>query len=173
MTIILQKTTETLKNLNADLTVTANKATETSGTYALINDMISNLSSIKATIKKEEKKIEIDLYGHMQELTAVNTAVGAANVVLAPSAVTMTPATAKCTVGVGSATGNGKRHQFTSTTNTLPAVLTANSVSYSEHAVFSELALAAEIIDKLKAGEHANASAIVTAGTLTLTTLTA
>ena len=56
MSITLQKASETLKNLNADLgTKTSNVVPSNSGTYALINDMISNLSSIKASIKTEEK----------------------------------------------------------------------------------------------------------------------
>lgn len=169
-TITLQKATETLKNLNASLTKSTNVADELSGTYALINDMISNLSSIKAAIKTEEKKIEVDLHGHMLNLAAVNTAVGNADAVVAPETVTMTESTVQCTAGIGAATGVNKRHQHSNTTNTLPAVYTANSVSYSEQAVFSVLALASEIIDKLKAG--AFSGSIVGAGNnVTETTL--
>jgi len=53
-----------IKNLNAvfsENTATPIKILPTTGTYALINQMISDLSSIKSTIKKAEKKIEIAL----------------------------------------------------------------------------------------------------------------
>lgn len=174
MSITLQKASETLKNLNADLgTKTSNVVPSNSGTYALINDMISNLSSIKASIKTEEKKIEVDLYGHMQALGTVSTAVGAANDIVNPSTITMTPATAKCTVGIGSAFGDNERHQYANTTtNHLPAVLTANSVSYSEQAVFSILALSAEIIDKLKNGAIPAATVITQDGANAITNTT-
>jgi hypothetical protein len=53
-----------IKNLNAvfsENTATPIKILPTTGTYALINQMISDLSSIKSTIKKAEKQIEIAL----------------------------------------------------------------------------------------------------------------
>ena len=53
-----------IKNLNAvfsETTGTTIKILPTTGTYALINQMISDLSSIKSTIKKAEKQIEIAL----------------------------------------------------------------------------------------------------------------
>ena len=50
-TVDLKLATETIKNLNAALTVSSNLPTATSGTYALINRMISDLVSIKNSIK--------------------------------------------------------------------------------------------------------------------------
>jgi hypothetical protein len=60
--VSLISSTKIIKFLNADttgLTSTANSeaVASTVGTYALINQIISDLSSIKASIKVEEKKI--------------------------------------------------------------------------------------------------------------------
>ena len=61
-TIIYKHALETVSNLNADLGLKTGgniryNSNATGGTYALINDMIIKLSSIKASIKAEEKVI--------------------------------------------------------------------------------------------------------------------
>ena len=144
-TIIYKHALETVSNLNADLgSKTSGVPDFNGGTYALINDMISNLSSIKASIKEKKKVISKRL-----------TDLAVAGEVVTESAVVNSPMTAgvrHCTVGVGQASTN--RHDGTvSNANKLPAVLKVNSKEYTESAVFSVLAAASGLIDNLKNGQ--------------------
>ena len=59
-TIELRSLANVISNLNSDLSVTASNSEvePTCGTYALINQMITDLSTLKATLKTAEKDIE-------------------------------------------------------------------------------------------------------------------
>ena len=63
MTILYKECIETVKNLNAVINVDSSSGVPdaTCGSYALINSMISDLSSIKASMKTEEKNIITDV----------------------------------------------------------------------------------------------------------------
>ena len=63
-TVKLKDATETIKNLNAAATTLSSSthvAGHSDGLYALINNLISDLSSIKASIKAEEKIISASI----------------------------------------------------------------------------------------------------------------
>ena len=142
-TVLLNRLPTTLKNLNAS-TLTATTYGADDGLYALINDMISNLSSIKASLKTEEKNIHTGL---AQELVAgedINTA----TTVVDPAQVSAATAVAAST---------GTRGDVFSASTTAEAaknvaVLTVGTKKYSEAAVFSVLKPQAQVIRDLKAG---------------------
>ena len=76
-TVLFSTCTQAIKFLNADLsnTTTAHEEAYTSascGTYALINDIISNLSSIKASIKTNEKLISRAIQAEVTEGASIN-----------------------------------------------------------------------------------------------------
>ena len=60
-TVTQQSIVNTIEQLNKDLSDNEGVIDDTGGLYSLINNMISNLSSIKASIKTEEKKMITDL----------------------------------------------------------------------------------------------------------------
>ena len=144
MSILYKHSLETVTRLNADLgTITAGVPTDTAGTYALINQMISDLSLIKSSLKVQEKVIstQCSTLATAGEVTTENAMVPGSVVV----------ATKYCTAGPGDSTST--RYDADSAANTLPAVLTNGAThKYSESAVFAVLASACEIIDKLKNG---------------------
>jgi len=143
-TIIYKHALETVSNLNADLgTKTEGEPSATAGTYALINDMISNLSSIKASMKTEEKVIS----ARLTALAVAGEVVTEAAVVNSP----MTAATLMCKTGPGNET-TARHDGSTTDVATLPAVFKVGSVYYSESAVFGVLAGACKLISELKDG---------------------
>lgn len=145
MTILYKHCLETVTRLNADLgTLTNGVPTDTAGTYALINQMISDLSSIKASLKAQEKIIsaQCSTLAAAGEVDTENALTSAGSIVTA---------TKYCTAGPGDTAST--RYDADSAANTLPAVLTNSSTNkYSESAVFVVLASACELIDKLKNG---------------------
>lgn len=60
-TVKQQSIVNTIEQLHKDESVNTGAIPNTGGLYTLINNMISNLSSIKASIKTEEKKMINDL----------------------------------------------------------------------------------------------------------------
>ena len=148
MTILYKHCLETVTRLNADLgTLTNGVPTDTAGTYALINQMISDLSSIKASLKAQEKIIsaQCSTLAAGGEVATESALTAAGNIVTA---------TKYSTAGPGALlTRYDAVDGTTNTADTLPAVLTNNSTNkYSESAVFVVLASACELIDKLKNG---------------------
>ena len=162
-TVHLQNAQETIRNLNADLSTRAGTFNHitTCGTYALINNMISDLSSIKASIKAEEKKITKDITATM---VAASGAVDPAGQDLATTN-GHSAGSRRATAGNGSGT---ERHESAgANVNEFPTVLETNSIKYTETAVISILIQAERIIHMLKAGEHGAAS-LALQGTTTL-----
>ena len=144
MTILYKHCLETVTRLNADLgALTSGVPTDTAGTYALINQMISDLSSIKASLKVQEKVIS----AQCSTLAAAGEVDTDSPLTSAGSIVT---ATKYCTAGPGDQAST--RYDADSAANTLPAVLTNSANKYSETAVFSVLAECNTLIHKLKAG---------------------
>ena len=149
MTILYKECIETVKNLNAVINVDSSSGVPdaTCGSYALINSMISDLSSIKASMKTEEKNIITDV------TTTTVSAGGNVNVdtqLVTPTNIVVSDLSATSHGAGASATG---RHEDSHvTTAQLPAVLKAGTQEYSESAVFSVLAECNILIHKLKAG---------------------
>jgi hypothetical protein len=143
-TIIFKNCLETVKRLNADIgTIQSNAPVNTAGTYALINQIISDLSSIKASLKAQEKIIS----DQCSTLTVGNDI----DTTVAITHGSMTASTLLSTSGLGS-NDNNDRYSDPNSANKLPAVLTNGTDKYSESAVFTTLAIAFELIDKLKNG---------------------
>lgn len=146
-TVIPDRFALTLRNLNSSQLNGTTYVHGTSlgangdGLYALINDMISNLSSIKASIKTEEKNIITDMESKIVQGTNANegTALGGS------------PA---CTAATACETTSGARGDtFGSSLASLnPAVFKGGSKNYSEAAVFGVLRGAGQMIKDLKAG---------------------
>ena len=149
---------DVIKNLNAVLSVTETSGSEdvgdTCGLYALINQMISDLSSIKATIKAEEKKIESGISGIMGTNTSValNAAVFT-EPVRAGAGADFNVADITATTNGGGLTAGGtlRGHDATAANNVaiLPGS-TDNTTGLTELAVISLLGDAFLIIKKLK-----------------------
>ena len=157
-TVVYKHALETVKNLNADMgALTEGQPAFNGGTYALINSMISDLSSIKASMKVEEKKITAACSA-LAVSTTGNLNMDAA---MTSGGDTMTAANFMCKTGPGDeATA---RHEGTTTVaTTLPAVLITNSKNYSDSAVFGVLAGAHKLVSELKGGtlDNNNAPAI-------------
>jgi hypothetical protein len=153
-TVVYKHALETVTNLNADMgTLTDGQPAFGGGTYALINSMISDLSSIKASMKTEEKKITAAC-----SALAVSTT-GSLNmdIAMTTGGDTMTASNFMCNTGPGDqATA---RHEGTTTAATvLPAVLISNSKNYSDSAVFGVLAGACKLISELKGGTLDNSN---------------
>ena len=147
---------DVINNLNAAISVTETAGSEdvgdTCGLYALINQMISDLSSIKATIKEEEKKIEAGISGILA--TSTNVALNAA-VFTEPVRVgadfNVADITATTNGGGLTAGGTLRGHDATAANNVaiLPGS-TDNTTGLTELAVISLLGDAFLIIKKLK-----------------------
>jgi hypothetical protein len=167
-TVQLQYSLETIKNLNdstQSMSSTVNIPGASDGLYAMINAMISDLSSIKASVKTEEKNILTDINAHVKNLASESTTTTPQSEMSAPS-LTAVASTHNLNTGLGSGTSRHETDPGTGA-NQQPAVLKTNSKAYSEDAVFGVLAVAAEIITTLKNGDFAtNVTAGVTATTL-------
>ena len=168
-TTLLQNAIETIDNLNLSTQSMKDdryKPGNTDGLYVMINKMISDLSSIKAAIKIEEKKISTDIRNHIKNIataTAADPLVTVTGTLAVKSSLNIlsTAATLQLNVGLGmngpandGATAASSRHETDQASNTLPAVyiskVGSTTIAYSEDAVFGVLASAAEIIKKLK-----------------------
>ncbi|MBT6324757.1 MAG: hypothetical protein HOJ35_02210 [Bdellovibrionales bacterium] len=159
-TVDLKLATETIKNLNAALTVSSNLPTATSGTYALINRMISDLVSIKNSIKTEEKIL----------ITNINTHVGTNGTTLGTA--DAVACTAEATLSASAGLGNeAARYSGTdkATTALYPAVLgTGETNKYAETTVFTILAEAAQLIIHLKSNATTNSAGKTITAAITL-----
>jgi hypothetical protein len=143
-TIIFRNCLETVTRLNADIgTIQSNSPGNTAGTYALINQIISDLSSIKASLKVQEKIISAQC-STLLESGDIDT-----NNTISPGSITAS--TLLSTDGVGSNINND-RYSNANNPDKLPAVLINGTYKYSESAVFTTLAIAFELIEKLKNG---------------------
>lgn len=158
----LKLATITIQNLNADLSITANVPNNTCGLYALINDMITNLSSIKSSIRSQEKLI----------VEGINSEIASAGNSLNNSGVVQdcgTTATINCTSGIGDNATRfiaGDSGEIANVSN-FPAVLVGTN-NYNETAVFAILAQCSTLINKLKNNAYSSGT-INFEETLTLT----
>lgn len=169
-TIQLRSLSNVITNLNADLAVTAStpQVTDTCGTYALINQMISDLSSLKATLKTAEKDIEKTIRTEL-EISTTQT--------IAPNAMLIQSGNIPDTCAVATKTVTTDAKYLNSADAT--AVLTArkenstlganigiqlNGTALTESAILNGLAEAYGIINTIKNGQQL----VVTEGTNTV-----
>ena len=169
-TIELRSLANVISNLNSDLAVTSStpQVTDTCGTYALINQMITDLSTLKATLKNAEKDIEATIRTEL-ELSA-NQNVATNTMIIQTLNIPST-----CGVATKTVTEDAK---YLNSANAA-AVLTArkenstldknigiklNSVPLTESAILNGLAEAYGIINTLKNGQQL----VVTEGINTL-----
>ena len=158
-TIEIRSLSNIITNLNADLAVTAAtpEVTDTCGTYALINQIISDLSSLKSTLKTAEKGIEAAIRTELELGTTQNVAT---NTMVIQTANIPT----SCAVATKTVTSDAK---YLNSANAA-AVLTArkedstlnqnlgiklNSVPLTESAILNGLAEAYGIINTIKNGQ--------------------
>lgn len=168
-TIELRSLSNVITNLNADLAVTAStpQVTDTCGTYALINQMISDLSSLKATLKTAEKDIEKTIRTEL-ELTETQN-IPTNTMVIQSANIPTTCAVADKTVTEDakylSSTTAGEVLTARKENSTLDANIgiKLNNVPLTESAILNGLAEAYGIINTLKNGQPL----VVTQGTNT------
>ena len=148
-TVIVDRLPATLQNLNSS-TLTATTYGNDDGLYALINDMISNLSSIKASVKAEEKKMHANL---AQEIV-IGTNIDPSTLTVDPATVTAATAVAVVTATRGDkfAIANAASGLVLTDVNVNVAVLISGTKKYSEAAVYTVLKPQAQVIRDLKAG---------------------
>ena len=157
--VSLISSTKIIKFLNADttgLTSTANSeaVAPTVGTYALINQIISDLSSIKASIKVEEKKITEAINNLTDNTSGGNTNLTSIKFDNGDEGTTTLATRALSTTGFASG-GIGDRGQIATAAHNF-AVLTNGTNKLTETAVASILSDVYVMVAKLKNGAIAN-----------------
>ena len=168
-TIEIRSLSNVITNLNADLAVTAAtpQVTDTCGTYALINQIISDLSSLKKTLKTAEKDIESAIRTEL-ELTATQN-VATNTMVMQTGNIPTTCAVATKTVTEDAKYLNSANAAAVLTARKEGSILNQNigiklnSVPLTESAILNGLSEAYGIINTLKNGQ----SLVVTEGTNT------
>lgn len=168
-TIELRSLSNVITNLNADLAVTAStpQVTDTCGTYALINQIISDLSSLKATLKTAEKDIEKTIRTELELTTTQNVATN--TMVIQSTNIPTTCAVADKTVTEDakylSSANAGEVLTARKENSTLDANIgiQLNGTALTESAILNGLAEAYGIINTLKNGQQL----VVTEGTNT------
>lgn len=156
-TVQVKSLANTLKNLNASIDVTAATPAVGSncGLYALINQMISDLSSLKSTIKTAERDIETLLTAELETSTSA-----AANVL---ACTTTFPSTLKqaektvTTIGgtfteTNLTTLKGARNEETTLDQNVGIII--NNLGFTELALLNGLTEAYGIINKVKNGQQ-------------------
>lgn len=160
-TIELRSLSNVITNLNADLAVTAStpQVTDTCGTYALINQIISDLSSLKATLKTAEKDIEKTIRTEL-ELTETQN-IPTNTMVIQEGNIPTTCAIAANTVSVeakylnsADATALLTARKENSTSLNANIGIKLNNVALTESAILNGLSEAYGIINTLKNGQQ-------------------
>lgn len=167
--IELRSLANVITNLNADLAVTSSapQVTDTCGTYALINQMITDLSTLKATLKTAEKDIEATIRTELELSTNQNTAT---NTMVIQTAIPSTCGVATKTVtsdalylnsADATAVLTARKENDTNINTNIGIKL--NGTALTESAILNGLAEAYGIINTLKNGQQL----VVTEGTNT------
>lgn len=171
-TIELRSLANVITNLNADLAVTAStpEVTDTCGTYALINQMITDLSTLKATLKTAEKNIEATIRTELERGSNVgatpNTLViQTSNIPTATCGVaTKTVANkARYLNSADATTVKTARNENATTLNANIGIKLSDTDNLTESAILNGLAEAYGIINTIKNGQQL----VVTEGTNT------
>lgn len=157
-TVTLQNAMETLEALNnttQTMTDTVNVPGTTDGLYIMINKMISDLTAIKIDIKVQERLIQKAVNNTIKSsLFAEVTATPDLYLIPTEFYSNSLHATYSLTSGLGGTNGTA-RHVGNGVANTFPGIYRNNAPIpniYTESAVFSILAKAANIIKLLKNG---------------------
>lgn len=145
----LKLATLTVKNLNSDtLSLNDNSVYvpgDTDGLYTLINKMITDLSSIKSSIKTREKVIRESIDAEINNDSSTTDGVMATG--------NHVGSTLYLSGGVGDSAGRYGDATSNTTASEYCSVLSANNNEYAESVVFGVLAQSAQLINKLKNGQ--------------------
>ena len=161
-TIELRSLSNFITHLNADLAVTpaTPQVTDTCGTYALINQIISDLSSLRTTLKTAEKGMEIAIRTEL-ELTAtqnVATNVMVIQTVSIPSTFLVATKTATTSAShLNSADAAAllvARKEDTTLNQNIGIKLGDSSVPLTESAILNGLAEVYGLVNRLKNGQR-------------------
>tara|TARA_Y100001970_G_scaffold31463_1_gene39101 strand:+ start:1391 stop:1906 length:516 start_codon:yes stop_codon:yes gene_type:complete len=156
-TALASEILQTIHNLNrtdasfgaASSTITTS-IPNTIGLYQLINQMISDLSSIKATIKTNEKKLSELLSAHSNSAT---TAYNVLNITLGGDTVSNDASLQTKEADINTARGT------TGTLTNKPAIICGTDFQYSEDAIFYLFQHIQHQFVKLKSGLTATGAA--------------
>jgi hypothetical protein len=187
--IDFQQCIETLDNLNRSqqsMKGTTYTPGERDGTYSLINKMISDLASIKRSLKQEESKIRRDVSLKIYENATTAASITMEDLELSvPADTSLQTSRATLTTNAGSGYpandtsgttfANLKRYEKQpstgSTDKAMPAILvgknkTGLNIKYDELVVFGVLSNAANVINSLRSFNLAAGAVTGTAVTL-------
>tara|TARA_Y100000389_G_scaffold173833_1_gene183298 strand:+ start:297 stop:809 length:513 start_codon:yes stop_codon:yes gene_type:complete len=152
-TVKQQSIVNTIEQLHKDSSVNTGLIPNTGGLYNLINNMISNLSSIKASIKTEEKKM-------IDDLGTVTANIG----VIAGASFLDSPTVVAASLASNSNPIRGDIHPGSASIDNNVAVYSGSVISataYSESAAWEILRHAAQTIVDFKEGSTAGAGSSV------------
>lgn len=145
----LKLATLTVKNLNSDtLSLNDNSVYvpgNTDGLYTLINKMITDLSSIKSSIKTREKVIRESIDAEINNDSSTTDGIMSTGNHVG-STLYLSGGVGDSAERYGDATSNTTAEEYCS-------VLSANNNEYAESVVFGVLAQSAQLINKLKNGQ--------------------
>jgi len=144
----LKLATLTVKNLNSDtLSLNDNSVYvpgHTDGLYTLINKMITDLSSIKSSIKTREKVIRESIDAEISSNSGTDGVMATGNHVAS---------TLFLSAGIGDSAGRYGASISNEAASEYCSVLSANNNEYAESVVFGVLSQSAQLINKLKNGQ--------------------
>ena len=161
-TIELRSLANFITHLNADLAVTpaTPQVTDTCGTYALINQIISDLSSLRTTLKTAEKDMEAAIRTELELSTTQNQATN--TMVIQTGSIPST-----CLVATKTATTSAlhlnsadaaallvARKEDTTLNQNIGIKLGDSSVPLTESAILNGLAEVYGLVNRLKNGQR-------------------
>ena len=168
-TIELRSLSNIIANFNADLVITpaTPQVTDTCGTYALINQIISDLASLRSTLKTAEKGIEAAIRTELELSTtqnqATNTMIIQTTNIPSTCAVATKTSTASATHlnSTNAAALLVARNEDTTLNQNIGIKLGGSSVPTTESAILNGLAEVYGLVNKIKNGQQIVATAAV------------
>ena len=169
--VLIGQTASILKNLNADLSVTTTASSEavdqTCGTYALINQIISDLASLRSTLKTAEKGIEAAIRTELEmsatQCRTTNTMIIQTTNIPSTCAVATKTSTTSATHldSTNAAALLAARNEDTTLNQNIGIKLGSSSVPTTESAILNGLAEVYGLVNKIKNGQQIVATAAV------------
>ena len=168
-TIELRSLSNIIANFNADLVITpaTPQVTDTCGTYALINQIISDLASLRSTLKTAEKGIEAAIRTELELSTTQNQAtntmiIQTMNIPSTCAVATKTSTTSATHLdSTNAAALLVARNEDTTLNQNIGIKLGGSSVPTTESAILNGLAEVYGLVNKIKNGQQIVATAAV------------